>query len=56
MKTVLFGRGFWKQILHKSLLRLIFDCGGALCGMSFRQLVLIGRPPLDIEDDLTDCL
>ena len=38
------------------MLRLIFDCGGALYGLSFRRFVLIGGQLLDIEDGLADCL
>ena len=43
MGGILLGEVFWKQILHKSII-------------NYSQPVLIGRPTLDIEDGLADCL
>ena len=43
MGGILLGEVFWKQILHKSIINI-------------RRPVLIGRPTLDIEDGLADCL
>jgi hypothetical protein len=51
---------FWKQILHKSIINLCFALSSIAAEDHLEQIfsrpVLIGRPLLDIEDDLADCL